>query len=139
MQSINKKSKEILNRILGNIVPIRALNNRVIRVKYSNNYIRIEKRPFSDQGHIIILSVIARNKKGTYYEIPRISILKLFKDGNYYPIGLVDTKKDRSIICTEVLKTIPKKHKCVDLVIQDILTGYVDIHLEILNNARILD
>lgn len=139
MKALNKKSKEILNKILGKIVPIKALNTRVIKVKYSKNYIRVEKRPLNNHGHIITIATIVRNKGGRYYEIPRISILKLFKDANYYPIGLVDTKKDRSIICTEVLKTIPKKHKCIDFVIQGILTEYVDIHLEVLNNARILD
>lgn len=139
MKAINKEAKEILNKILGNIVPIKALNNRVVKVKYSKHCIRIEKRSFNNQGHIIILSTIVRNGKCPYDEIPRIGILKLFKDADYYPVYFINTKTNQRIIAAEISKNGKEEYKCNDLLIQGIITDFTDLHLVIINNSKILD
>lgn len=139
MKSLNEKSKKILEKILGNITSINSLNSRVIKVKYSANYIRIEKRHLNNHGHIITLSTIVPNEKGRYYEIPRIRLLKLFKDSNYYPTECTNTKTNRSVIAAEVSRNGKGEYECTDLLIQKIITDFTDLHLVIINNSKILD
>jgi len=139
MKAINKEAKEILERILGNIIPIKSLNTRVVRIKYSDKYIRIKKRSLNNHGHIITISTIVQNKKGRYFEIPKIDLLRPLKDMEFYPIECINTKTKWSVIVAETSKNSPNEYRCTDLLLQEILTDYVDLYLEILDNAKILD
>jgi len=62
IKPINEKSKNILNEIIFNIVPIKPLNIRTFKPIHMEHYIQVEIQDFFDQGNIIYLSKIIRNK-----------------------------------------------------------------------------